>query len=67
MEGNNITLILIINFHFFLLLFNIYGYSYSVNGKSYFVCPPKYGGFVTPLAVEVGDFPAEDIKLDDEI
>jgi len=39
----------------------------SINGKSYFTCQPNYGGFVSPLAVEVGDFPPEDCDLDDEI
>ncbi|XP_064542519.1 tubulin-folding cofactor B [Drosophila montana] len=39
----------------------------SVGGKSYFVCPPNYGGFVSPLSVEVGDFPPENFDLDDEL
>ncbi|XP_017865032.1 PREDICTED: tubulin-folding cofactor B [Drosophila arizonae] len=39
----------------------------SVDGKSYFICQPNYGGFVSPLSVEVGDFPAETFDLDDEL
>jgi len=38
----------------------------SVEGKRYFTCPPSKGAFTRPKRVKVGDFPPEELNLDDD-
>jgi tubulin-specific chaperone B len=38
----------------------------SVHGKRYFTCPSSRGAFARPNRVTVGDFPTEDLEMDDD-
>lgn len=37
----------------------------SLNGKRYFECAMKYGGFVKPAHVDMGDYPEDELDLEE--
>ncbi|XP_078036553.1 tubulin-binding cofactor B [Augochlora pura] len=39
----------------------------TVNGKKYFECSPKYGGFIKPMYIKTGNFPEEEFDLNEEL
>lgn len=49
-----------------LSIYSFIQFSFSVNGVRYFDCGNKYGSFIVPSAVEIGDFPELNDGLDDD-
>ena len=49
------------------LAFRDLSLSCRVQGERYFTCRPNYGVFVRSDRLKVGDFPVEEIDLDEEM
>lgn len=41
-------------------------YSFRIKGERYFSCRQNYGVFLRPERVKVGDYPVEELELEDE-